>query len=223
MQKVAAAFAAAMAFSTTVIAQTVNKITESRRRKIAEEIAADIRKLEEKYELKADEYAIVVNPAKQELYLVKNREVEKVYPASTSKHGLGTKLDSYRTPWGTHRIKEKIGDGAPLGTIFIYQENTGKVATILKRGQGWTRGAITSRIMWLDGQEPGVNKGKNAKGQVVDTHERYVYIHGMASENRVGRPSSIGCIVMKNDDVIELFDLLPSGTLVEIQKKEYEG
>ncbi|MCK5091314.1 MAG: L,D-transpeptidase, partial [Gammaproteobacteria bacterium] len=48
--------------------------------------------------------------------------------------------------------------------------------------------------------------------------QRYIYIHGTAEEGRIGRPASQGCIRMRNADVIELFDLLDVGTLVNIIK-----
>ena len=55
--------------------------------------------------------------------------------------------------------------------------------------------------MWLDGLETGVNRNG-----VYDTFTRYIYIHGTSDEKRIGEPVSAGCIRMKNDDVIELFD-----------------
>ena len=60
--------------------------------------------------------------------------------------------------------------------------------------------------------EPGINRGGD-----VDSHERYIYIHGTADEARIGQPVSQGCIRMTSADVIALFDLVKPGTLVCIQ------
>jgi lipoprotein-anchoring transpeptidase ErfK/SrfK len=183
-----------------------------------DDIAPDIQKLESRFGLQADKYAIIVNPERQELYLIKNRKIIKVYPVSTSRFGLGTVEGSHKTPWGTHRIKEKIGGKVPIGTFFRGRQPIGIAKISTKKGEKVRPGAMTTRIMWLDGQEKGINKGGG-----VDSHTRYIYIHGTASEGRIGRPDSIGCVEMKNKDVIELFNIVPTGTLVEIQKKEYRG
>lgn len=229
MKTIAAAFAAMIGFSTEVFARAKKKKSEpevppkkkakpeASRESFAEELAGNIRKLEDEHGLKVDDFAIIVNPALQRLYLMKNRQVEKIYVASTSRRGLGNKQDSYRTPWGTHRIKEKIGDGAKRGTIFVHKENTKRIATITTKGpRSYTQ--ITTRILSLDGQEEGVNRGKG-----IDSFERCIYIHGISTEQWVGRPCTGGCVVLTNDDVIDLFNRVSEGTLVEIQKKEYEA
>ena len=173
--------------------------------------------------LRPDELVLVVDPELQRLHVMRNREIVKTYTISTSKYGLGTKYNSKQTPWGTHRIKTKIGHGVKPWTIFRYGENTGKIA------KPWSSGAgVTSRIMWLQGLEEGVNfdssiteENFRKKSGHVDTYWRHVYIHGTPLESRVGRPASIGCITMKNAEVIELFDMVPEGTLVEILHKTY--
>ncbi|MBD3307946.1 L,D-transpeptidase family protein, partial [candidate division KSB3 bacterium] len=66
---------------------------------------------------------------------------------------------------------------------------------------------------WLQGMEPGVNKGKG-----IDSHARYIYIHGTPEEGLIGQPASHGCIRMDNRDVIDLFDQVNEGTFVEIQE-----
>jgi lipoprotein-anchoring transpeptidase ErfK/SrfK len=45
---------------------------------------------------------------------------------------------------------------------------------------------------------------------------RYIYIHGSPDTMEMGKPGSIGCIRMRNADVVELFDLVPPYTPVEI-------
>lgn len=57
----------------------------------------------------------------------------------------------------------------------------------------------------------GENKGGN-----VDSKNRFIYIHGTPEEGLIGRPASHGCIRMYNAEVIELYNLLPTGTLVYI-------
>lgn len=132
---------------------------------------------------------------------------------STAAKGVGTLINSNKTPPGWHRIKEKIGDHEPWGRIF-----RGRVAT----GETWKPGEVRkedlvlSRILWLEGLEPGINKGKNAKGQVVDSHRRFIYIHGTNDENRLGKPASHGCIRLSNDAVISLFNMIPQGTCIYI-------
>jgi len=128
--------------------------------------------------------------------------------ASTSAFGFGNRENSYKTPLGVHRIKDKIGAGAPLGRIFKGRADT---------GIDWDRSSdeenlILTRIMRLEGMEEGINKG-----QGVDSYDRYIYIHGTNREKLVGTPLSHGCIALKNIDVIELFDIVREGTLVYIE------
>lgn len=129
------------------------------------------------------------------------------YPVSTSRHGAGEQVGSYRTPRGRHVIRAKIGTGLPAGSVLRGRRPTGEVCTpaFMARdpGHDW----ITSRILWLSGLERGRNRGG-----AVDTMRRYVYIHG--TPHAVGVPGSIGCVRMGDADVIELFDLVPVGTPV---------
>ena len=125
-------------------------------------------------------------------------EYNRSYPISTAARGMGNRVDSFKTPFGIHRIRQKIGGGQLKGMIFEAREPIGKIARDLDIRE---RDEITSRILWLDGLEQGVNNGG-----VYDTYSRYIYIHGTSDEKRIGQPVSAGCIRMKNDDVIELFD-----------------
>lgn len=181
-----------------------------------EEIKKSVDKLHQQFGLETAEIAIVVNPAVQSLYVVRNRSVIKSFPVSTARAGIGCLVDSEKTPFGTHRIKEKIGNDVRTGTIFIGRENTRKIAEVYTDETDIPEDFVTTRIMWLDGQEDGVNRGKGC-----DTHQRYIYIHGTPEEGLIGKPVSHGCIRLKNNDVIELFNLVTSGTLVEIINKEY--
>ena len=65
--------------------------------------------------------------------------------------------------------------------------------------------------MWLTGLEEGFNRGGK-----VDSFKRYIYIHGTHEEGLIGQKASHGCIRMFNHDVIELFELIPLETLVDI-------
>jgi len=169
-----------------------------------------LRKLQ-KFGLKPHELAIVVKISEQKLYLVRDGEIVKTYPVSTSKYGVGNQKGSNRTPLGTHRIFKKIGDGAKIGAIFEHNVDTGRVATIHTDETQSGEDLITTRIMWLEGLEPGINRGEG-----IDSRDRHIYIHGTPEEWLIGRPASHGCIRMKNRDVVELFNLVREGTLVEI-------
>ena len=126
---------------------------------------------------------------------------------STSRFGIGQTEGSNCTPLGLHRIAEKIGAGEPAGTVFKSRKNIGHTSQ-----PEFADAKITTRILWLEGLEPGFNRGGN-----VDSHARYIYIHGTANQMSIGKPASSGCIHLADADLIPLFDLLPSGTLVWIQ------
>ncbi len=166
-------------------------------------------KLKGKFGLKSNQFVIVVSISKQKLYLVKNGEIIKTYPVSTSKYGIGSKPGSNKTPLGTHYICEKRGKGAKIGTIFKARKNTKKIAKIYTDRTDVPDDFVTTRIMWLKGLEAGVN---------LETLKRYVYIHGTPEEGLIGTPASHGCVRMKNKEVIELFELVSVGTFVEIQE-----
>jgi hypothetical protein len=132
----------------------------------------------------------------------------RAFRCSTSRFGIGQAADSNRTPLGLHRIAEKIGGGWPMGTVFKSRQVIGFT------WQGLPLATITSRILWLEGLEPGFNHGGN-----VDSYNRYIYIHGTGDEPALGRPASCGCIHLAADDLIPLFDKLPRGTLVWITSR----
>ena len=132
----------------------------------------------------------------------------RVYQVSTSGQGIGNRKDSHQTPHGVHRIRQKIGGDQPSGMIFKSRKPTGNLFDSYNIGDD----EITSRILWLDGMEAGVNSGG-----IHDSYERYIYIHGTSDERRIGRPVSIGCVRMTNADVIELFDEVLINDLVIIR------
>lgn len=139
----------------------------------------------------------------QQLSLTRDGELVRRYPISSSRFGLGTEPGSFKTPLGRFRVAQKIGHQAAPGTIFKARVPLGPNDPLPE-----TEDFITSRILWLDGTD-----GDNA-----NTHDRYIYIHGTKHENTVGQPDSHGCIRMRNDDVIELFDLVEEGTTVVIDE-----
>ena len=131
--------------------------------------------------------------------------MRKKYVVSTSAYGIGQIADSNQTPLGLHRVARKIGGGYPIGTVFRSRKEIGRT------WQGLTTGSIAHRILWLEGLEPGYNCGGK-----VDTFNRYIYIHGSPDSAEMGKPGSIGCIRMRNADIVELFDLVAPYTPVDI-------
>jgi lipoprotein-anchoring transpeptidase ErfK/SrfK len=129
------------------------------------------------------------------------------YRVSTSRFGIGQRADTNFTPLGLHRIAEKVGAGHPIGTVFRSRKAVGLT------WDGEPQAPIAHRILWLDGLEPGWNRGGN-----VDTHSRYIYIHGIGNELTLGRPASKGCIHLSANDLLPLFDKTPAGTLVWIEE-----
>jgi hypothetical protein len=134
---------------------------------------------------------------------------------ATGTNGTGSESGSLKTPLGWHNVAECVGDGAPWGRIF-----RSRIAgsDVWKPGDDVTSDFVLTRVLVLDGEEAGRNKGRNAAGVNVDSRDRCIYIHGTNGEGRIGIPSSHGCIRMLNDDVITLFDRVPVGTPVLISE-----
>ncbi|MEH6456264.1 MAG: L,D-transpeptidase [Cocleimonas sp.] len=164
-----------------------------------------------------EQTVLIISIAEQKLYLIKSQKLENSYPISSAEAGIGNKSGSYQTPLGTHRISEKFGENALISSIFKARKNTHTVAEILNNPNTKSKDDnITSRILWLDGLEEGSNKGLDKDGNNVDSHSRYIYIHGTDEEGRLGKAASHGCIRMANNDVIELFNEVQIGCLVII-------
>lgn len=126
---------------------------------------------------------------------------------STSRFGTGQLAGSNQTPLGLHRIARKVGAGWPQGTVFESRAVAGFT------WQGRPEAPIAHRILWLDGLEPGFNRGGK-----VDTFARYIYIHGVGDELTLGRPASRGCVHLAANDLMPLYERLPAGTLVWISR-----
>lgn len=152
----------------------------------------------------------------QQLYLFEDDDngdpqLLRQYPVSTAANGPGEQMGSYKTPRGRHVIADKIGAGAPLFAAFSARQPTGEIWNPQLAVAHPERDWILSRILWLDGREPGKNQGGE-----VDTHARYIYIHGTGEEHLIGKPVSHGCVRMRNADVADLFEMVEEGTPVNI-------
>ncbi len=157
---------------------------------------------------------IEISIARQQLSLLDERgAVLKGYTVSTARNGAGEMRGSYCTPRGRHVVRAKIGRDAPVNTVFVARRPTGELWTPELQARYPGRDWILTRILWLSGCEPGLNR----LGP-VDTMRRYIYIHGSPDSVPMGKPGSIGCVRMRNPDIIELFDLVPAGTPVLISE-----
>ena len=164
-----------------------------------------------KYPDQRFENFIYVGVKRQELdlYLNGNRIIS--YPVSTSMHGAGTKAGSDMTPIGLHKIKGKFGSDVPIGGILKAKKYTGNIASIQTEAIETGEDAITTRILTLEGLENGINKGGE-----LDSYGRHIYIHGTDEEGLIGQPASHGCVRMRNEDVIDLFNQVDKGLKVII-------
>jgi hypothetical protein len=157
--------------------------------------------------------SININVTQQQLKLLdEDSRLISQYPVSTSRYGTGSENGSQKTPLGLHRIKDKIGGAMPVNEVFIGRVPHGNLQECIERGVELPDDVIMSRILWLEGMEPGRNQGG-----YVDTYQRYIYIHGTNHEENIGKPASIGCIRMRNQDIVELYRLVEVGSEVLIE------
>ncbi len=133
------------------------------------------------------------------------------YAISSASNGPGSKKNSGCTPLGRHVVRAKIGAGAPINSVFVGRRATGEICSPALMAAFPDRDWILTRLLWLSGSEPGVNRLGD-----VDTMQRYIYIHGTPDSNDMGKIGSHGCIRMKNTDVIALFDWVEVGATVLI-------
>ena len=154
---------------------------------------------------------ISISIPEQTLVLLDGETRVRRYAVSTARNGAGERKGSFCTPRGRHIVRARIGAGAAVNTVFVGRRPTGEIYSpdLAQRfpGRDW----ILTRILWLSGCEVGFNRLGD-----VDTMRRYIYIHGSPDTVPMGRPGSIGCVRMRNPDIIELFDLVSAGTLVRI-------
>lgn len=161
--------------------------------------------------LKPTSRTIVVSIARQLLGFYQDGVLLRSYVISTSLRPPSNVKDSLGTPRGLHEIAEKFGADAPPGIVFKARVSLGKHFSELDEAMQ-AKNLITTRILWLGGLEPGVNAGGE-----VDSHARYIYIHGTNHEDRLGTPFSAGCVHMNNLEIIGLFDQVRTKDMVWIE------
>jgi hypothetical protein len=152
--------------------------------------------------LAATRNQIIISVRDQRLTVVKEDHTRETFPISTSKFGLGDRRGTYETPTGRLAVAEKIGGGSAPGTVFHGRVRTGEIVKVDAPG----RDAIVTRILALRGLEPNNSQA----------FSRGIYIHGTPEERNIGRPTSYGCIRMRSQDVIKLYDLVKVGATVQI-------
>ncbi len=152
-----------------------------------------------------------IDLGRQRLEFVSAGRCRFSYPVSTAAAGAGELSGSGQTPRGWHTVRARIGADQPRGAVFVGRRPTGEICTSELMAAHPGRDWILSRILWLCGLEP----GRNRLGE-VDTQRRFIYIHGCPDTEPVGEPGSHGCIRMRNDDVIALFEQVPAGMRVLI-------
>ena len=156
---------------------------------------------------------IEINIATQQLTVWQQQRAIAQFIISSALKGAGEIQGSEQTPRGQHIIRAKIGQNQPINSVFKARRPTGEIYNAQLAAQFPTRDWILTRIMWLSGCEEGKNRG----GQ-CDTMRRYIYIHGTPDTEPMGIPKSHGCIRMRNEDIIQLFDLVPVYTPVIIHE-----
>ncbi|BBN59709.1 L,D-transpeptidase [Hydrogenovibrio marinus] len=154
---------------------------------------------------------ILISIPQQTLTLLDGEKEVKRYSVSTALAGIGNEKNSGQTPLGKHKIRAKIGDGLQKNSVLIGRRPTGEIYNDALRQEFPDRDWILTRILWLSGLEKGTNRLGNQ-----DTMQRYIYIHGTPDTEPMGVALSHGCIRMRNEDVMDLFDRVPVGSEVEI-------
>ena len=153
-----------------------------------------------------------IDIASQQLLALSGLHEVLRYPVSTASQGTGSAKGSHQTPMGDHRIRLKIGAGCPLGAVFLGRRWTGEVIDDTLRARFPTRDWILTRVLWLQGLEPALNRGGD-----VDTLRRFVYIHGTHEERLIGQPVSFGCVRMRNADIADLYERVPADCRLRIE------
>jgi lipoprotein-anchoring transpeptidase ErfK/SrfK len=154
---------------------------------------------------------VQIQLTRQSLAVLDDGKPVREFLVSTSRYGPGERFGSQCTPRGTHIVRAKIGAGLPPDAVFIRRRFTGEIYDSDLARRHPDRDWILTRLMWLSGREP----GRNRYG-AVDSLRRFIYIHGMPDVQPVGVPFSHGCIRMRNTDVIELYEMIDTGTIVDI-------
>ncbi len=153
-----------------------------------------------------------LNIKEQQLTLIEPGQTTR-FSISTAANGAGEQTGSGCTPRGLHIIRAKIGAGLPENAVFIGRRFTGEIYSSALAQSNPLRDWILTRILWLSGCEPGVNRLGN-----VDSMRRYIYIHGTPDTEPMGVPASHGCIRMRNNDLLTLFNRVSVGTPLLIEE-----
>ena len=160
-----------------------------------------------------DGLGVWVSIPRQRFYIVQGGQCLWTVPCATATNGPGNREGTQRTPTGWHKVAEKFGEGAKWGQVFRSRQATKEVWT---PGMDTKEDLVLTRILWLEGLEPGRNQGRAEDGANGDSRKRYIYIHGTNGEDKIGQPSSHGCIRLRNDDVITAFEAIATGTPILI-------
>lgn len=160
--------------------------------------------------LTAGQRIVVVDTARQRLGVLEAGRLVFDGAVSTARNGLGCEEGSYRTPTGWHRLQARIGAGAETGAVFRNRVATGEIW----RGERREEDLILTRVLTLDGQEAGWNRGPGR-----DSLQRFIYLHGTNQEALLGTPVSHGCVRLANEAVLELFDRVAEGDPVLIAEE----
>jgi lipoprotein-anchoring transpeptidase ErfK/SrfK len=140
---------------------------------------------------------IVVDPANHVLYLVQGRGEALQYDVGVGKEGYG---------WAgiaTVHDKQEWPDWYPTADILERKPEIRRALTQLQGGLGMHGGPdnpLGARALYLW-------QGK------VDTLYR---IHGTNEPDTIGHDVSAGCIRMRNESVVDLYDRAPVGTKVVV-------
>ncbi|MFC0820582.1 L,D-transpeptidase family protein [Moraxella marmotae] len=164
-----------------------------------------------------DNTHLIIDTKTQTLTLMAGERLLRQFAISTGKNGTGQSEGSGCTPLGRHIISEKFGDNLPANAVFVARQFTGELYDAALGEQFVGRDWILGRILWLAGCEDGFNRGVNANGVSVDTKSRYIYIHGTPNSEPMGEPLSHGCVRMRNDELVWLYEQVAVGCSVLIQ------
>ncbi|MBT3196425.1 MAG: L,D-transpeptidase [Gammaproteobacteria bacterium] len=156
---------------------------------------------------------IRISLKRQQLTLYREGKEPLTYSVSTALRGAGEQWNSGCTPRGRHHVRIKIGAGCPLNSVFVGRRYSGEIYSEPLARQYPDRDWILSRILWLSGDESGLNRGGN-----IDTLRRMIYIHGTPDCEPMGVPRSHGCVRMRSGDVMDLFERVAVGTTVWIEE-----
>ncbi len=159
---------------------------------------------------------LVVSIDAQQIGLFEQGRLVSSWPVSTSMYGVGNQQNSGKTPLGDHYIRAKIGAGCEQNAVFVGRRFTGEIYSNELAQAHPDRDWILTRILWLCGTETGVNRLGN-----VDSMRRYIYIHGTPDSEPMGEPRSHGCVRMRNNDIIQLYNRVKVGTAVRLQMADF--